>query len=362
MEANYMNELFWFLAGAVSSFLINLLSEALFPSIRLKYRYWTLHRRSKNKKEEGFVPMRLTVGGFTVDYIVLVSERFTQARIQCSYDERSLSLPVELERLKQQFISDWKKDEASGKTNLPYNSPTYGLKAFDVGYREIIDSEEIPVLRLICSPTDYFTEKVTDLNFGNPVRDKYAAATDITVQPVPEFSSILGVTLNLITRDDYLIVTDRSLLVHSGAGKLHCSVAEHLLRPTDMGLNRAPDPFRCALRGAQEELGVVLKPEKVEFTAFGVDPNLCQYTLVGWSQIEESSRDVKELRSLAVPKDKWENRHLVFLRCNPNSIANFVIRNKDRWVSYGLTAVIFSLFQMGYSKKEVDEAFKRAQS
>jgi len=357
-----MNDFLWFLAGAVTSFLINLLSEALFPSIRLKYRYWTLRRMAKNKKDQVFVPMRLSVGGFTVDYIVLASAHYTQGRIRCAYSERLPSLPVELERFKQQFIRDWKKDEASGKDNLPYNSPTYGIKAFDVGYREIIDGEEVSVLRLTCRPTDYFTEKVTDLNFGNPVRDKYAAATDITVQPIAEFASILGVTLNLITRDDYLIVTERSLLVHAGAGKLHCSVAEHLLRPTDMGLNQAPDPFRCAIRGAQEELGVVLKPELVEFTAFGVEPNLCQYTLVGWSRIDESSEEVNELRSLAVPKDKWENRQLLFLRCDPESIANFVIHNKDRWVSYGVTAVILSLFQMGYSKKDVEKAFKLAQS
>lgn len=290
---------------------------------------------------------------------MLSSARYTQDRIECLYDDRPLTLPTELMRLKEQLIRDWRRDKKNGETNLPYNSSTYGLKEFDVGYRDIRECEEVPILRLKFHPTDYFTEKVTDLNFGNAVRDKYAASIDYTIKPVPEFASIVGVDLNLITRDKYLIVSEGSVLVHAGAGKLHCSVAEHLLRPTDMGANGAPDPFRCALRAAQEELGVVLKPENVEFTIFGVQPKWLQYTLIGWSAIDEKRKEIEELRSLAVPKDKWENRSLVFIPCNPKSIAEFVYRTQEKWYPYGLAATILSLFQTGYSKKEVDDAFKK---
>jgi hypothetical protein len=111
-----------------------------------------------------------------------------------------------------------------------------------------------------------------------------------------------------------------------------------------------------------ERVSVVLKLEGVEFTHFGVQPKLCQYSLIGWSQIDETRIDIEDLYSLAVPKDKWESRELFFVPCNPDSIAQFVINNKDNWAPLGLAIVVLSLFQVGYGKKEIDQAFLRAQS
>jgi hypothetical protein len=102
----------------------------------------------------------------------------------------------------------------------------------------------------------------------------------LSTRPVPEFASILGVNLNLITKDGYLIVTGPSEGRAVAGGTLHTSVGENLLRPIDQDVNNAPDPYHCAIRGAREELGVELKLEKVEFTAFGVYPHWCQYSLI----------------------------------------------------------------------------------
>lgn len=217
-------------------------------------------------------------------------------------------------------------------------------------------------MRLTFGPTDYFTQKVTDLNIGHPTRERYARRTDITDRPIPEFASILGVNLNLITKDGYLIVTGPSEEREVAGGTLHTSVGENLLRPIDQGVNNAPDPFRCAFRGAQEELGVELKPGKVEFTAFGVYPRYCQYSLIGWSEIDETQVEIERLYSLGIPKDKWENSKLYFIPCKPEEIANFVVSRWDKWFPIGLAAVVLSLFQQGFSPREVDNAFSRARS
>jgi hypothetical protein len=357
-----MNEIFWFVTGAISSFFINLLTEALFPRIRLRYRLWATQRKAKKSTVVTSSRKKLSVGGFAVDWIVLSSNSFTPNRIRCFYDDHHIPLTPEFDRMKKDFVRDWKRKLATGETRLPYNGPTYKLKAFDIGYREIIDGEEVAVLVLKFGPTDYFTQLVTDLNINNPIRERYAAANDLTVQPVPEFSSVLGINLNLFTKDGYLIVTERDPQIQIAAGKLHTSVAEGLLRPTDTGLQGAPDPFRCALRGAEEEIGVVLPSDGIVFTAFGVQSTLCQYSLIGWCQIEEKKADIENLYSLAVPKDKWENQTLFFVPCNPKAIAKFVIGNRDSWSPIGLAAVVLSLFQMGYDKIEIEKAFLQAQT
>ena len=128
------------------------------------------------------------------------------------------------------------------------------MNSFDVGYREIIDGEEVPILRMSFTPVDYFTVRVTDLDIGNPVRERLAGRVDVTKNPVPEFATILGVNIGLVTKDGCFIVTKRSHRVASGAGKYHCSLHEHILRPTDTNGEGVPDPFRTASRAAMEEL------------------------------------------------------------------------------------------------------------
>lgn len=365
-EPSGTNALSWkdvalLIVGVILGFLGNLLATHFYPSLRYRWRRWHLRR-----KRNGRIPpagtvnrAKLSVGHLTVSYIVLATGRFASERIRCFYDDRPIPLQADIKRMRNDCVKDLKRRNKLGEANLPYNSPGYKLKEFDVGNREIIDGEEVPVLRFNFGPTDYFTQLVTDLNVGNPVRDKFAESSDCTVRPIPEFSSILGVTLVLVTRDNYLVVTDRNPLLQSGAGKLHCSVAENLLRPTDVGPNQAPDPFRAALRGAQEELGIVLKPEELEFIAFGVEPTLCQYTLIGWAQIDATAKELEELRALAVPKDKWENRGLIFLPCDISSIAKFVLQNEQRWVSFGLAAIIQFLHQIRFTKTEITKAFSR---
>ena len=202
------------------------------------------------------------------------------------------------------------------------------MTAFDVGYREIVDGEEVSVLRLHFCPTDYFTSLVTDFNSGNPIRDRYAQMVDIYNSPVPEFATIVGVNIGLITNDGYYIVGERSGRVAIGAYQLTCSVNENMLRPTDAGKDGAPDPFRTAVRGAREELGIELEPTQITFTHFAIEPKLCEYSLYGWAHIRQTRKEIEQSRSIDA-KDSWESMRLIFIPCTPHDIAKFVIENRE---------------------------------
>ena len=302
----------------------------------------------------------LSIGGIDTYMIVLAWGVYGPKQIRCSYSDQAISLLPELQRLKDDLVNECKEKEARGDTPIPYNSLTYKLKAFDVGYRIITQEEEIPILDLAFGPTDYFTHCVTDLNVHNRIRDRYLrTAKDITTEPVPEFATTLGINLNLITSDGYLIVTERSQKTETEPGTLHTSVGEGLLRPADAGVDGAPDLFRCAIRGALEELGLLLKREAIEFNAFCVHVERGQYSLFGWSKVKETKADVERLRVLSVPKDKWENRSLQFVLYNLSSIVQLIRVNVHRWSATGLASLIFGLMHMGYTPNEIHEAFLR---
>ncbi len=203
---------------------------------------------------------------------------------------------------------------------------------------------------------------VTDLNIGNPIRERYAKAISITDRPIPEFATLLGVNLSIITKDGYLIITERSLRSFVAGGRLHTSVGENLLRAIDAGQSEAPDPFYCAIRGAKEELGITLNQEDLTFNTFTVIPDFCQYSLLSTIQISETRAEIEELRQFTVPTDKWENHRLLFYPHTPDSIAQFTVSTWDRWFNIALAAVILSLSDVGYPKKQIDEAFLNARS
>ena len=305
-------------------------------------------------------PEVLSVGGLTVNLIVLARGHYSPKEIHCFYDNTTIQLPSELEQMKTTLINDLEKRKANGETKLPYNSETYKLKEFSTGYREIVNGEEVPILRLKFGPTDYFTQMVTDLNIGNPIRERYARIASITEHPVPEFATILGVNLNIITKDGYLILTERSSRAVVASGRLHTSVGENLLRPGDAGPSGAPDPFHCAVRGAYEELGITLNSEDLAFSTFTVAPDLCQYSLISTIQIQQTRAEIEELWRFAIPSDKWENRQLLFYPHNPDSIAQLTVSTWHRWFNIALAAVIFSLLDAKYTKEQINTAFLSA--
>jgi DNA-binding XRE family transcriptional regulator len=321
-----------------------------------------LSNLEKIDDDTAFSPEILHVGGLAINLIILARGRYGPKEMHCFYDGTTIQLPPEFESMKKALMSDLEMKKANGETKLPYNSETYKLKEFSTGYREIIDGKEVPVLRLKFGPTDYFTQMVTDLNVGNPIRERYAKAACITEHPVPEFATLLGINLNFITKDGYLILTERSSQAFVAGGRLHTSVGENLLRPLDARQSGAPDPFRCALRGAQEELGVTLHDEDVVFSTFTVIPDSCQYSLISTIQIQRTRAEIEDLWRFAIPSDKWESRRLLFYPHHPDSIAQFAVSTWDRWFNVALAAVVLSLLDIGYSKEQIDTAFLHVES
>jgi hypothetical protein len=353
-----MKDFVLLLVSFALGFCCNILSTALYPSLRLRYRRWLFSRKTVGLPWEVFNGDSVNIGGLVAPLVFLAAGQYGAGRIQCFYDGTAGSLPPDLEKLRRDLEETYtRKAEQFESEGLWYNSPTYKLKKFEKGYREIVDGEEVPVLKLRFGPTDYFTGLVTDYNIGNETRNRYAGRVNTKDTPVPEFASMFGINVNVITSDNYLVATERNHKMPVAAGKLHTSVAEGLLRPTDAGLNNAPDPFLCARRGAQEELGIVLGYDQVEFTTFILEQTYCEYGLIGWTQISETKEQVERLWSTAISKDKWENRRLIFLQCKPESVAAFLVQHRDDFHSVGMASIMMAPLQFGFPFRSVCDAY-----
>jgi hypothetical protein len=299
------------------------------------------------------------VGNRLVKWVVLERAHYSPGHIQCRYHPEPAPLPADFERMLQDYQRDWESRKQQGETDLPYNSGMYKLLRFQVGHRQLVGSEEVSELRLEFGPTDYFTQIITDLNIAHPIRRRYASKAVLAEQPIPEFASVLGVNLTLITSDQLLLVTQRSSRAFLAGGSLHTSVAENLLRPKDASPDGAPDLFAAAARGTLEEIGIALQPEDISFSTFGVDPQLCQYSLIGTLQLQQTGAEIEQLRQKGIPKDKWESHQFYLVPFELEQVATFVMEHWEQWFSIGLAAVVMSLLDAGYISSEIDAAFSR---
>lgn len=356
-EINFISAIVGAFVSIIVAFLLSKIKEWL---VQIRFRLST--------KKSGMIILgpfleseKMSIGNICLDFIVLQHANFDKSSIRCSYVDIEYPLKEEFKRLKQKLINDIEERERNGEQRVPYNGLNYKLLEFDTSYREIIDGIEKEILKLKFAPTDYFTQLITDLNTDSRYRNQIARETNLKVNPVKEFASIVGINFNVITSDGYLIVTERSQYANVNAGIFHTSVAENMSRPIDAGSNTmAPDVFRCAVRGIKEELGLEVEETNIMFTTFGAYPKWCQYKLIGYTHIQENKEQVIRLHSTVEAKDKWENNKLHFVPCNPTSIAEFVATTIDRWYDIGLVCVVLSLFQKGYTHKEIEHAFIKA--
>ncbi len=299
----------------------------------------------------------LCVGGFKIDWTIIESAEYVFGKNQIIgiYDEKEQELLPQFKILREALIRSWEEDKAKGNP-APWNGKKYSLKKFTL---DRTPKEETPLLRLVFGPTDYATEKVTDQNEGHIKRNILARNVDVTIEPVPQFASILAVNINIITADNYLVISDRNPIADTAGGQLHTSCGENFKRPDDAGENKAPDPFKCALRGIEEELALDLNPNDIIYTHFGVQKKICQYSLIGYSKVKEARLDVARIRTQNV-KDKWENIGLVFVPCDPESISDYVVKNRERFFHIGMASVVLSLFQLKYPRERIEKAFRDA--
>ncbi len=303
---------------------------------------------------------KLEVGGYVIDWIILEWAEYVPGRIVTTYTDAKIPLPKDIQALYDAFAEEQLlKREHPERGRDVFNGNQYKLISFKYD-RHIEAGEEIPILRLHFGPTDYFTQKVTDFNLKHPAIANYATAYNpLSLQTIPEFATILGVNVNVLTRDGFLVVTQRGLGYQESPGTYHTSVAENIQRPIDSGPGGAPDPFFAARRGAVEELGIELAIDDITFTAFGINPETYQYSLIGWARTNHTFDDLQRLRITGVPKDKWENDRIIPVPHDPESVAKFVLLRHGKWQPIGLAAVALSLFQTGeFTRNEVHRAFE----
>ncbi len=210
-------------------------------------------------------------------------------------------------------------------------------------------------------PSDYYTFLATNQSLkDNALREKYLKDADWQ-SPVRFFSNSFGVSLVIITSDNYTLFTQRGKNLGSRPGEFNTSASEGLSKALDhKSNNQAPDLYHCASRGITEELGLHepddFKRSDIILLSIGVDTHYSLWGLRGIAKVNRTIEEIVQLWKSGV-KDKLENMRIHPLKFEPEAVAHFVFAHSP-WTPSGLACIYHALVHE-HGRKRVDEAIKR---
>jgi len=298
----------------------------------------------------------MTIGHTSIPIVTVARGSWANDNIIC----HNLTNPVALddavrERIDQ--IADEVKAAQQAGRPAPFNGHMYGLRAFDISTHVFSDG---PMLNLTFSPTDYFTMLATDCQLDVPLtiegtqttlRRRYQTNT-LRESPIPRTASAFGVTIQFVTSDRQTAFVRRGPTA-TDPNAMFCSMGESSSQ-FDL-IDGVLSPVHIAVRGVEEEYGISIRPDQVEWTAFLATTSHGQYHLSGIVRLPITGDELLAMHTAGIGEDHWEIGTLYLCPFDPQSVAHF-LEQTPRWIPLGLATVYHALFA-DFGWERVQEAF-----
>jgi len=345
------------LIGAVFGLILSVIFDDALRSMKrnMKRRFKRLFSIKKDS-----IPHLFSVEGMGINFYVIEGDgvlEFESGNIECRMVKHDITLPDELQLLKDDIAQSESEKEAKG-LDYKWNGPLYGLSQ----YRTSRTGErEIPTALFHFHLTDYYTflatntQLDTELESGQTIREKYLPYKTLDqVQPI--LANGFGVVLVIITNDENIILTKRTNISGARANEIDVSVVEGVHPSFDQDLRSdGPDLFRAAARGANEELGIDLDEKCIHFLGYGIDTEFYQWNIIGYAEIPETAKNVKSLISRGA-SGKWESTQLLFENFTSKNIAKLMI-NENMWATAKVALYWTAVNQLG--KNDINRAIHK---
>lgn len=247
----------------------------------------------------------------------------------------------------EQMIEDKRRelDAAPGA----WNAEMLALRRLEVAR---VGSHELPALKLHYAKTDYAAFQVIssewEKRFAGGLEGGEILGQEL-LDVLPGLSHSFGINLTIETADDQLLLTRRSAKTSGGRNLRHISVNEGMALMDMDPRTGIPDPYRTALRGIAEELGVDLGDEpdirnRITFHGLVCDVTRYEWALLGHVNLTQTAwtnSSFIQARRLGLGPDDWESNRLEFIPMTKAAVEE-ALRDDAEWVGHGYMNLVFS--------------------
>ena len=256
-----------------------------------------------------------------------------KSEINCKLWENGMNEKSLPDDLKKYIDSNWNK-EVSKKNRVLENNPRCGLHDF------IIKSNK-PTL--IFYPTNYKRFIATNVNLkeiihSHPKYFDYRVFNKDGYKYLKEskLSNDLATGAIVITSDNKVILSRRTSKTYVLPNKLHASIHEGMNEEDYIkdknGVVQTVDPINTLVRGAEEELELIIKSEDVIVLGFGIYIEYAQPFMVALiksrKSYEEMKKNYENKTKKKGKKPNWESK-IFSVDFNIKSLAPYLFGIKD---------------------------------
>lgn len=351
------NEMMPALIGGIFGLLISVIFD---DGLRnLKQKTIRSYKRLFNEKNE-FRSHLFTLGNTSTNFFVIDGDgqfEFKPENIECRIIHEKKELPSELEAIKNEIAEQEAEKEAQG-LEYKWNGPLYGLAKYR--HSRTADKEDMTVLFNFFK-TDYYTFMATNmqldrmLDSGKSIGEKFIPYEQLEkVEPI--LANGFGIALVVITSDENIILTKRTSISGARGNEMDIGVVEGVHPLLDRhSVNDGPDLFNTAVRGANEELGIIINKDQIKFLGYGIDLDFYQWNMIGFAHVPYTANDIQNIRSRGT-SGKWENTLLIFKNFSSKTVAE-IIANETMWSTSKTALYWTAVRELG--KNNIDRALNR---
>lgn len=359
-----------YVAGVLSGFVIEELARLIYRgAVRraIRSRVGRVLSRIQRKRHARVGALSdqygTTIGAFSFPWVVASYGPFRSGAIESHFSPNEPRYPPEVDRALSETTSLLAKRRAAGES-VPEDYEGYKLVSFDVASRAA--TTEDPRLVLHFTPTQYLRMLATELRADDPMfdeapltlRERYGHV-DLRTSVVPQVATFWGIGLAVVTSDRLLLVAERGRLAEA-PGVLWPAVGEGASRAKDEDpATSAPDHFKIAQRGVQEELGIPLARSELTWLSFGANSVDLTFGLIGRIDTPFRFDDIQDRRSIGASRDAWETTRLHSVEFHPSAVAAFLSAAKRPVSPFACITVVHALISE-YGIERCERAFDGA--
>lgn len=345
------------LVSGVVGLLIGLILEEPIKRLGLSFlrglkKFW-----NRNKKISD--PRFFTLGKQITEFFICDGDGIDYLapnNIETFIEHTPIEMPEELKGLVAKVEEEQNKLKLENSPDYCWNGTLMTLNKIIVGRTE--QWEHMKVRFAFCE-SNYYTFIALNKNLdrllpsGETIRSKYLKGQALK-DPFTSLANGFGVAIVVITSDNKVILTRRSVDSGVRPNELDISVVEAVNMPMDAGGSgsyKGPDLYKTAIRGAEEELGLNVGLEDVKLLSYGVDYKYYQWNVLGIIESKYKSTEIMANRTRGI-SGKWEVDNLQFYNFEIKEIMN-IIKKEAMWDT-GKVALYLALVNR-YGKNRVDK-------
>lgn len=243
------------------------------------------------------------------------------------------------------------EEKRRGLENTPgaWNAEMLALRKVEVSRS---GNFELPVLKLHFARTDYASFQVVAGAWEKLLFDGLEGGElrgEELHDVLPALSHSFGINLTIETADDHLLLTRRSGKTSGARNLRHISVNEGMALADQDPKTGLPDPYRTAIRGIAEELGVDLEEEpeireRITFHSLVCDVTRYEWALLGHVNLTQTgwtNASFIQARKLGMGPDDWESNSLEFIPMTTAAV-EAALRDDSDWVGHGYMNLVLS--------------------